>query len=45
MKHLPALVDEVRIASPIQIDMVRIKGCGEEAARAILDEVIRPAIF
>jgi len=38
------LVDEIWIASPIQIylDLLGIKGRGEEAAQAILDEVIRP---
>lgn len=37
-------VDEVWIASPVQIylDLIDIKGRGEEAAQAILDEVIRP---
>ena len=37
-------VNEVWIASPIQIylDLIDIKGRGEEAAQGILDEVIRP---
>ncbi len=37
-------VNEVWIASPIQVylDLVGTKGRGEEAAQAILDEVIRP---
>ena len=37
-------INEVWIASPIQVylDLFGIKGRGEEAAQAILDEVIRP---
>jgi len=37
-------VDEARIASPVQVylDLISIKGRGEEAAQVILDEVIRP---
>ncbi|MEN6441148.1 MAG: type IV toxin-antitoxin system AbiEi family antitoxin [Syntrophobacter sp.] len=37
-------VNSVRIASPVQVylDLVGVKGRGEEAAEAILEEVIRP---
>ncbi len=37
-------IDEVRVVSPIQtyLDLVGLKGRGEEAATAILEEVIKP---
>lgn len=37
------LIDGICIASPVQVylDLIGVKGRGEEAARAILDEVIR----
>lgn len=37
------LIDEIRVAAPVQayLDLVGVKGRGEEAASALLDEVIK----
>jgi hypothetical protein len=39
------VIDGISIASPVQVylDLQGVKGRGEEAASALLDEVIRPS--